>query len=440
MEVEGWMPRSLGDLVSIKHGWPFKSELFATELTGHPVVVSVGNFRYSGGFRFGETLTKEYRGNYPAEYELSPGDILLIMTCQTAGGEILGIPARVPDDGRLYLHNQRLGKVLVRDAQNVDSDYLYWLFHWQKFNRELVGSASGTKILHTAPSRIEAFRFCAPPISEQRAIAHILCALDNKIELNRRMNETLETMAQALFKSWFVDFDPVRAKSEGRDPGLPKAIADLFSDSFEDSELGAIPAGWRVGRLGDVAEHPKRTVCPEELDADAPYIALEHMPRRSIALSDWSVANGLESNKFAFQKGEILFGKLRPYFHKVGVAPLNGVCSTDIVVVAPKARDWFGFVLGHVSSDAFVEFTNAGSTGTKMPRTSWHDMSRYEIAVPPLPVAGTFTGLIKPSIDRISAAIFESRTLAAIRDALLPKLISGEIRVKDAEKIVEKVA
>ncbi len=268
-----------------------------------------------------------------------------------------------------------------------------------------------------------------PPVRQQRAIAHILGTLDDKIELNRRMSETLEQMARALFKAWFVDFEPVRAKAEGRDPGLPKHIADLFPDSFEESELGEIPRGWRVGTLGDVAEHPRRGVEPREIGPSTPYIALEHMPRRSIALSEWGVAEGLGSGKFVFKKGEILFGKLRPYFHKVGVAPVDGVCSTDIVVVAPRALHWFSFVLGVVSSDEFVEYANARSTGTKMPRTSWADMTRYQLVLPPEPVARSFSNLIQPSINRMITGIHESRTLAALRDALLPKLIRGEIRV-----------
>jgi len=156
-------------------------------------------------------------------------------------------------------------------------------------------------------------------------------------------------------------------------------------------------------------------------------------------LSDWGTADGLESNKFEFRQGDILFGKLRPYFHKVGVAPIDGVCSTDIVVVAPRGSQWFGFVLGHASSIEFVEYTNAASTGTKMPRTSWNDMARYELVLPLEPVAAAFTGLVQPSVDRIIAGIRESRTLSALRDALLPKLISGELRVKDAEKLIGRV-
>ena len=173
-------------------------------------------------------------------------------------------------------------------------------------------------------------------VSEQRAIAHILGTLDDKIELNRRMNETLEEMARALFKSWFVDFDPVRAKMEGRDTGLPPDVAALFPDRLVESELGEIPEGWEVGCLAGIAVAPRRGADPTGLHDETPYIGLEHMPRRSIALTQWEGAGKVTSNKSVFKKGEFLFGKLRPYFHKVGIAPVSGICSTDVIVVAPK--------------------------------------------------------------------------------------------------------
>ena len=134
------------------------------------------------------------------------------------------------------------------------------------------------------------------------------------------------------------------------------------------SELGKIPEGWEVKELGEVARQRQSVVKPEEIDAESPYIALEHMTKRCIALTQWSNAGGLASNKFKFEQGDILFGKLRPYIHKVGVAPLSGVCSTDIVVVRPNSNLWFGFVLGHTSSPECVDFTDATSTGTMMPR------------------------------------------------------------------------
>jgi type I restriction enzyme, S subunit len=131
--------------------------------------------------------------------------------------------------------------------------------------------------------------------------------------------------------------------------------------------LGEVPRGWGIGTIGDIAMNVRRSVQPDSIVLGTPYIALEHMPRGSISLSDWGVADGLESNKYEFKLGEILFGKLRPYFHKVGVAPINGVCSTDILVIRPQNPVWFGMALGHISSRELIDYTTALSTGCRAP-------------------------------------------------------------------------
>ena len=271
-----------------------------------------------------------------------------------------------------------------------------------------------------------------PGESEQRAIAHILGTLDDKIELNRRMNETLEEMARALFKSWFVDFDPVRAKMEGGDTGLPPDVDALFPDRLVDSELGEIPEGREIGCLADIAVAPRRGVDPTSLHNETPYIGLEHMPRRSIALTQWEGTEKVTSSKSIFKKGDFLFGKLRPYFHKVGIAPVSGICSTDVIVVAPKASQWSAFVLASISSDEFIAYANQTSTGTRMPRTSWKTISEYRICLPSAHAVQAFQDAIQPMIDGIVANVHGSHTLAALRNTLLPKLVSGELRVVES--------
>ncbi len=329
--------------------------------------------------------------------------------------------------------------IVRADSNIVDPLYLgYVLRSSQPSIENLAEGSTGQTELSRA--QLRELPIPLPSREEQQAIASILGTLDDKIELNRRMNETLEEMARALFKSWFVDFDPVRAKMQGRQTvGMDDEAAALFPDSLEDSVLGKIPKGWRAGTFGEVAEHPRRTIKPENIEPSQAYIGLDHMPRKSIALSEWDSAEGLGSNKYEFRLGEILFGKLRPYFHKVGVAPLDGMCSTDILVVASDEPEWFGFVLGHISSTEFVDYTNASSTGTRMPRTNWKDMSSFALVIPPLGVSRLFTDLVRPLTNRIIANIHESNNLAAIRDALLPKLLSGEVRVGAAEEIVEEV-
>ena len=316
----------------------------------------------------------------------------------------------------------------------ADPLFLYYYFNSPHGLHGLDSIRRQVAVAGITGSDLVQLRVLAPPLHEQRAIAHALGSLDDKIELNRRMNESLEAMVRALFKAWFVDFDPVRAKVEGRDTGLPRDIADLFPDRMVDSELGKIPEGWHPGRLADIAHAPRRGVHPADVDFETPYIGLEHMPRHSIALMDWGSAGSVTSNKSVCRKGDILFGKLRPYFHKVGIVPLDGICSTDIVVIAPEAKEWTAFVLACVSSNDFVSYTNQTSTGTRMPRTNWENMGNYRICLPTTPVRRAFQNATRPMLDRIVANTHEFRTVTALRDTLLPKLISGELRVKDASE------
>ena len=329
--------------------------------------------------------------------------------------------------------------VLSGTEGKTDNLFVYYLARDSNFRAFAIHSMQGsTGRQRVTANSLRLFEFALPPLDEQHAIAHILGALDDKIELNRQMNETLEGMARAIFKSWFVDFDPVRAKMEGWVPaGMDAETAALFPSAFQDSPLGKIPKGWEVGTLGEIARSIRRNVKVSEINSDELYIGLEHMPRRNIALSQWQTADELGSNKYRFRKGEILFGKLRPYFHKVGVAPLDGVCSTDILVIQPIDSEWFGIVLGLVSTNEFVAYTDAHSVGTRMPRTNWKDMSRYKIALPKVKIAQKYVEIMRPFIEKIIANIHQSRALSQIRDALLPKLLSGQIRVGNADKRLE---
>lgn len=316
------------------------------------------------------------------------------------------------------------------DPTKADSLFLYYFFN-SPIGMYLLGTIRRqVAVAGITGSDLVQLPVSLPDLEVQRQVSRTLGAFDDKIELNQQMNETLEAMARAIFKSWFVDFDPVRAKAEGRQPqGIPAHIADLFPNSFQDSPLGPIPKGWRAGTIGEVAENHRRTARVGEMDEASHYIGLEHMPRGSIALADWGGAEGLGSNKFKFKRGEILFGKLRPYFHKVGIAPVDGVCSTDVLVLSATPDEWRGFLLGHVSSEALIAHVTASSSGTRMPRTNWKDIAGYDVVLPEEAVAQAYDDLISPMLDLIQSNIRESKTLAKTRDTLLPKLLSGEVQV-----------
>jgi len=418
---------------------PFGKALTPEEYTssGVPLLrgvnVNRGRF-YDDGFVF----ISEETADRLSKFESHPGDILLVHK------GTLGQIGMMPSD-RKY-HRYIMGNSMLRvrcDPAKLIPEYLYYWLCSHEGQHYLFSRVSqvGVPQIQRPLTTLREASLPVPPLDEQKAIAHILGTLDDKIELNQQTNQTLEAIARALFKSWFIDFDPVRAKMDGRQPaGMDAETAALFPAEFEDGgAIGKIPAGWRSGVLKDISENPKRTIRPEQIPVGTPYVGLEHMPKRSIALSDWGVSDNVESNKFQFENGDILFGKLRPYFHKVGVAIQNGVCSTDILVIIPKCSEWFSLALAYVSSDGFVEYTNMSSDGTRMPRTNWQVMGQYPITIPSLEVAKAFNTEVSVIVQTIRSNIFQLKTLASIRDTLLPKLLSGEICVKDAEKVVEAV-
>jgi type I restriction enzyme, S subunit len=384
-----WQQKKLWDLADYLNGRAFKPTDFSPEGLR---VIKITELKY--GISADTSL---YNGPFDARHFIQDDELLFAWS----GNPETSLDAFRWRDGEAIL-NQHIFRVIPRNG--IDQTYLFFLLKFLRPTFIRTARDKATSMGHVKVSDLKRLIAYVPQVPEQRAIAFVLGAIDDRIELNRKMNQTLEQLTQAHFKNWSVDADA----------NLPKS--------------------WRAGTLGEVAENPRRSIQPDEIKSSMSYIGLEHMPRRSIALSEWESDTKLGSNKLEFKCGEILFGKLRPYFHKVGVAPLDGVCSTDILVVRPKSPEWFGFVLGHVSSVELVNHTNAASTGTKMPRASWNDIARFEVALPPESVAAEFTDLIRPMIDRIIANIHESRTLAELRDALLPKLLSGELRVPNNQR------
>jgi len=329
---------------------------------------------------------------------------------------------------------------------NPDRIVPRWLYYWmqgREFFEQYHGVADQTDMAAYVSLRDQRrMHITVLPQNSQQRIAHILGTLDDKIELNRRMNRTLEAIARAIFKSWFIDFlpvrakiaartqtgDPVHAKAEGREPvGMDPETAALFPDSFEDSPRGKIPKGWEVGRLGNIAVRRQAAIKPQDIQEGTPYVSLDDIPRGSIALSSWKLAEAIASSKSRFLQGDVLFGKLRPYFHKVIVAPIDGICSTDIVVVSPKRQSWSTYLLMVCSSKEFIAYNSAVMTGTKMPRTTWPDMRKYELVFPTDELLGAYDVVVQPMIRQLVDNIHESRQLSDLRDTLMPRLLSGNL-------------
>ena len=308
--------------------------------------------------------------------------------------------------------------ILLRgNPQVIDQQYYFQALKSSFVQAGLQMRATGTTVAGIKQSELRQVKIPLPPLATQQKIAAVLSAYDDLIENNTRRIKILEEMAQAIYREWFVKF---------RFPGHEGA-------EMVESELGLIPQGWEVGTLGDLAESVRRNIKPSDINQETPYLGLEHLPRKSIALSNWDSVDSINSAKLAFKKGEILFGKIRPYFHKVGVAPLDGICSSDAIVIRPKSNECFATTLSCVSSEHFIEYATMTSQGTKMPRADWKVLVKYPVVIPSEQITQRFSSFVRDVVDKIQNLIFRNINLRQTRDLLLPKLISGEIDVSELD-------
>ncbi len=363
-----------------------------------------------------------------------PGDVVF-----TSKGTV-GRFGFVRPDTPKFVYSPQLCFWRSVDRGLIDPRFLSFWMSGREFFIQFKGVAGQTDMAeYVSLTDQRRMQITLPPLHEQHAIAHILGTVDDKIELNRRMNETLEAMARALFKSWFVDFGPVRAKAKGRDPGLPKRIADLFPNSFEDSELGEIPKGWKSVSLPEAIEvNPSRPLRKGEI---APYLDMANMPTKGHtpdAVIERPFGSGMR-----FENGDTLVARITPCLENGKTAYVTflkegqvGWGSTEYIVLRPKPPlpDEFAYCLAR--SDVFREFAIQSMTGTSgRQRVPAESLSHFLLAAPSQQIAQHFGTFVRPIFAQASANAWESRTLAALRDTLLPKLISGELRIKNPEKV-----
>jgi len=277
--------------------------------------------------------------------------------------------------------------ILLRGNPNIISQQFFFQAIKSPFVQAgLQQRATGTTVLGIKQSELRKVNIPYYPLSTQRKIAAILSAYDDLIENNLRRIKILEEMAQNLYRKWF---------GKAHFQGHPQT-------RLTDSPIDRITEGWEMASLGQLADQIRDSVNPDSVDPETPYIGLEHLPRKSISLSDWGTASEVQSTKLLFRKGDILFGKIRPYFHKVGVAPLQGICSSDIIVIRPRAANCFGIVLGCTSSIEFVEHATATSQGTKMPRANWDVLVKYQIPMPPQPILSKFNEFMSEIVNSLN--------------------------------------
>ncbi len=300
--------------------------------------------------------------------------------------------------------------VLIRpNVQKVNPQYLVYYLLSPKPQYELLGTANGATVAHVNLPAIRNLKIELPEKSVQDKIGTILVTYDDLIENNQKQIKLLEEAAQRLYKEWFVDF---------RFPG------------HENTKIvDGVPEGWSKSTVGNICKLRKVVITPDKIESNTPYIGLEHMPRNDICLSTWGKSEEINSNKFIYLKKDVLFGKIRPYFHKVGFALNDGITSTDTMVMVADQNLW-GLLLVTVSSDAFVDFSYQNcKEGAKMPRADWKQMEKYAIMIADQATQKLFEQEILVITNKISALAFQCRSLREARDRMLPKLMGGEVEV-----------
>ncbi|HIF9512300.1 TPA: restriction endonuclease subunit S [Photobacterium damselae] len=413
-------------------GYAFKSKDFSD--SGYPVIkiknIQNKQVTLNGDNQF---IPKSVITEKLNKFKLTHGDILIAMTGQGSVGRV----------GKLFLNdkqvtpylNQRVGK-FVPHHNVLDKDYLYYVISTSAYEALLFAAGSGSGQPNLSPSLIKGVEIPFPPIKVQESISKILRDLDEKIVTNVQMNQTLEQMAQAIFKSWFVDFEPVKAKMNGEQPeGMDAATASLFPEKL-DSETG-IPVGWSQGVIADIAKLNAKSWTKKNQPEQVHYVDLANTKNGVIeTVTSYDFSEAPSRARRILNSGDTIVGTVRPgnrSFAFIGNTeqPLTG--STGFAVLSPKEECWTSFVyLATTNDDSIDEYARLADGGA-YPAIKPVVVADTPCAIPTKDIAQKFWQLTGSMLKKTHQNRLENEELAKLRDTLLPKLLSGEIEL--AEKV-----
>ena len=423
---EGWTQKLLGDVCRFQAGNAFGREGQGRSSGDHPFI-KVSDMNLAGNelyiVRANNWISDD---EAQRDYRLHPKGAVIFAK--------IGIALTYNRRRRLTrptaLDNNMMAAVCV---PKINPTWFYYLLTTLDFNTISAGSALPyltVKDLSQIPIEV-------PTSRDQDGIAEVLGSLDEKIVLNRRMNETLEATAQAIFKDWFIDFGPIRAKIQRSSAYLPDDIWALFPNRLDSDGK---PSGWISARLGELVDQRNERTIPSPETAARPYVPIDCISPKSLSLSESKPGVEAQSSLIKFYRHDFLFGAMRPYFHKVCSAPFDGTTRTTNFVLRPHKDQDFSFCCLLLHSSSTIEYATNHSTGTTIPYAAWkNSLENMPIEVPPLEIRKSFDELTRPILTRLPETYFENNALAAIREFLLPRLISGEVRVRDAERLVGEI-
>ncbi len=302
----------------------------------------------------------------------------------------------------------------INVIKEVDKEFIYYVLTSANFKRNITNEATGTTIKNVSLKQMREYKFNIPcNISDQRRIASILSSLDRKIELNNKINADLEEMAQAIFKNWFVDFEPFKG------------------GKFVDSELGMIPEGWKVGTLKDLLYLRKDSIKAAN-KGNLPYLPIDTIPMHCLVATDFKSNDEAKSSLQTFEQNDIVVGAMRVYFHRVILAPCKGITRTTCFVLSVKNENALAYSLMQCNQDEAISFAEKTSKGSTMPYAVWDGgYGEYKVVIPPSEVMKSFNDLLSNFFSKMNKNAIENSRLSLLRDTLLPRLMSGELEVPE---------
>jgi len=408
---DGWVETTLGKAIDIKHGYAFKGEFISLE-SNNKVLITPGNFKVGGGFK-GDKF-KYYTGDFPEDYILRPNDVIVTMTDLSKAGDTLGFSAKIPKDTNEYLHNQRIGLVKFINS-DFDKEFIYWFLRTNHYQKSIVNSSTGSTVRHTSPNRIREYTFYCPRIEEQKAIASILTAFDDKIELLQTQNKTLEEMAQTIFVEWFGKF----------------------------SVNEELPDGWRVEELDELLELiiDYRGKTPLKLGLDwsengIPAISAKSIKNGKIVRRD-AMNFGSEElysvwMKDELEKGDVLLTSEAPlgemyYFND----DTKYILSQRVFALRVNKKITSEYLFHYLFSEKGQALLQARASGSTVEGIRQSELRKVEIIVPEKEILNKASKIFKTVFDKIFINEEQIQSLVKTRDELLPRLMTGEIRVNE---------
>ena len=421
--MEEWKEFRLGDIISIAGGFAYKGDLIGK---GQNYLLGMGCVSFNENFL--DKGARQYDGDCPERYYATPGDIVLATRQQSDNMPILGMPAIIPSkyEGCKIIVGANLYRVELKDT-SFDNRFIYWLLKTPSYINYIRSCQSGTTVRMITKSNIEDFIFCAPKKEVRDRISNLIWTLDDKIEVNKRINENLEQQAQALFKSWFVDFEP-------------------FKDGeFVESELGMIPKGWRVVTLNDACKKitdgshysPK-----DNANGTIPMLSVKDMKHNgfdysSCKMIDFEEVKRMKANDGVPLKDDILVAKDGSYLKEIFICPeeIQQAILSSIAIFRSNNEVIYPDILLQLlrSPNVRKDVGDNYVSGSALPRIVLKDFKKYKFIVAPIEVQNRLYETLKSINRSINCNEQESRRLATLRDTLLPKLMSGELKVNEVD-------